>query len=261
MDDLDVGRALAGELPRALAGIDKVEDRAGQLPAHVDVVAVDIALDLVPVGVGGRVGGIALTFARVVPVGEADVHPVDREVAVLGVIHELLGDRAAADIEVERLERADQPEELVPRRAHRPDLAEVGVGEEGHKPGDAPLDHDLIQHIGLREPPRGAAVRAVVDHDRNRAAGDVIGPLCLAGQRLAVKGVLRLGGRGGLRLGGRGGHRGRERGGIPAAAARKDTQAEGGGHQQTEQTFHRKISISCRGIGEKASSLSGNFKF
>ena len=143
-------------------------------------------------------------------------------------------------MDIERLPGQDQAEELVAARADGADLADVLIiGKDRHETGDAALDLDLKQDVGLGQTALGAGRHDVVDHHGGDAlALGVVSTLRLTGQDVGLIGG-QLGGSGG-RLHSRGcAFRGGGRDGIAALFAGRQQHCQGEQRCDHKQnTFH-----------------------
>ena len=141
---------------RAQAVIHKVKEGGVVGAVHVHVLAADIVCDVVGVGVHRvlqrqRTGVVALAGpadAAIIAVAVGAVVVVQLAVVVVDGV--LLHDDGLALMDIERLPGQDQAEELVAARADGADLADgLIIGKDRHETGDAALDLDLKQDVGL----------------------------------------------------------------------------------------------------------------
>ena len=143
-------------------------------------------------------------------------------------------------MDIERLPGQDQAEELVAARADGADLADgLIIGKDRHETGDAALDLDLKQDVGLGQTALGAGRHDVVDHHGGDAlALGIVSTLRLTGQDVGLIGG-QLGGSGG-RLHSRGcAFRGGGRDGIAALFAGRQQHCQGEQRCDHKQnTFH-----------------------
>ena len=222
----------------AQAVINKVEEGGVVGLVHVHLVVVDVALDVVRVGVHRvlqRQGAVVVALAgpvhtAVVAVTVGTVVVVQVAVAVVDGV--LLHNDGLTLVDIQRLPGQDEAEELVTAGTHGADLANgLVVGEHGHKAGDAALDLDLEQDVRLGQAALRAGGHDVVDHHSGDAlALGVVSTLGLTGQHVGLVGRQgRL--RGGFGLGRRAGCRGGGDGVIRFFA---------GGQQHAERQQRRK---------------------
>ena len=148
---------------RAQAVIHKVKEGGVVGAVHVHVLAADIVCDVVGVGVHRvlqrqRTGVVALAGpvdAAIIAVAVGTVVVVQLAVVVVDGV--LLHDNGLALMDIERLPGQDQAEELVAARADGADLADgLIIGKDRHETGDAALDLDLKQDVGLGQTARGS---------------------------------------------------------------------------------------------------------
>ena len=142
-------------------------------------------------GIVGAIGGfvylLAIHFGRgdmMVAVGTVVVV----QLAVVVVDGVLLHDDGLALMDIERLPGQNQAEELVAARTDGADLADgLIIGKDRHETGDAALDLDLKQDVGLGQTALGAGRHDVVDHHGGDAlALGVVSTLRLTGQDVGL---------------------------------------------------------------------------
>ena len=231
---------------RAQAVIHKVKEGGVVGAVHVHVLVADIICDVVGVGVHRvlqrqRTGVVALAGpvdAAIIAVAVGTVVVVQLAVVVVDGV--LLHDDGLALMDIERLPGQDQAEELVAARADGADLADgLIIGKDRHETGDAALDLDLKQDVGLGQTALGACRHDVVDHHGGDAlALGVVSTLRFTGQDVGLIGG-QLGGSGG-RLHSRGcAFRGGGRDGIAALFAGRQQHCQGEQRCDHKQnTFH-----------------------
>ena len=231
---------------RAQAVIHKVKEGGVVGAVHIHILAADIICDVVGVGVHRvlqrqRTGVVALAGpvdAAIIAVAVGTVVVVQLAVVVVDGV--LLHDDGLALMDIERLPGQNQAEELVAARADGADLADgLIIGKDRHETGDAALDLDLKQDVGLGQTALGAGRHDVVDHHGGDAlALGVVSTLRLTGQDVGLIGG-QLGGSGG-RLHSRGcAFRGGGRDGIAALFAGRQQHCQGEQRCDHKQnTFH-----------------------
>ena len=203
-----VGAVLAvGKIARRLVVIHKLKEGGAVAAVHIGAALFDLLLQQVGVGVqgvlvgkaagAGGAGPVDAVVVAVAPVADvADVQILIFEVALI-----LVHNDGLTLVDVQPGKGQQQLEELVAAGTHGAELTDVlVVDEHGHKAGDAALDLDFDQDIGLGQAALRAGCHDVVDHNTGDALPlGVVFVLFLAGQDV---GLIRFGGGFGGRLGG-----------------------------------------------------------
>ena len=181
--------------------IHKIEEGGIVGAVHVNVIVSDDLGNIVGVGIHGVFQRKAVVVALAGPVHTAVIPVAIGAVVVvhgtvLVILRILLHDNGLSFMDIQRLPGQDELEELVTAGTHGADLPDVLIVIiHRHKAGDAALDLDLHQHLGVGQAALGTGRHDVVHHH----GGDtltlrVIGSLGFTGEGVCLIGRQRGGG-------------------------------------------------------------------